>query len=330
MKPHNPPELHIRRFRAMGTEVELQLWNTDKQRADNALSLAERFFRQSEARLSRFRPHSELSRLNQAAGEPFHASQTLYDLVQSALAWRETTGGIFDPTLLHNLIAWGYDRTFTDITAAQADGHAPAVPPARARPPVAPAVQLGDQRQITLPAGVGLDLGGIAKGWTIQQAAYRLHRWGPCLIDAGGDIACLGKPPAGPWLVPVEDPLEPELDIAVLSLTDQAVATSSRAYRRWMQGDSPAHHLLDPRTGAPAETTVLSATVAGERLPDVEIHAKTALILGEEAGLAYLNQLSDVYGILVTEDGRHLLSNTFEEHAYVSSGNYADRFRRPI
>lgn len=334
MKQPEAPGPHIRQFHAMGTEVELRLWNPSEQKAGNALRTAERFFHQTEARLSRFRSHSELSQLNQAGGRPFRASQVLFDLVQSALAWREVTHGIFDPTLLNTLVAWGYDRTFVDVLASQSDENGTRATDASLFPTDTPfsaadAIQLGDDRQITLGAGVRLDLGGIAKGWIIQQAAYRLGMWGPCLVDAGGDIACIGEPPNGPWLVTVADPLTPERDIAVLRLTNQAVATSSWVYRRWVHAGKPAHHLIDPRTGAPADTTILSATVVGKCLPDVEIHAKTALILGEKAGLEYLNQLPSIYAILVTVDDRQLLSHTFEEQAYVSSGNYTDRFRTP-
>ncbi len=339
MKQPEGPGPHTRQFRAMGTEVALTLWHPHAQQADSALRTAERFFHETEARLSRFRAHSELTQLNQSAGRPFRASQMLFDLVRSALAWRESTGGIFDPTVLGSLVAWGYDRNFADVLASQFEDEAGMAAdagngaPALTGAPLtaAGAIHLDEAAsRITLPPEVGLDLGGIAKGWAIQQAAYRLALWGPCLVDAGGDIACLGEPPTGPWLVTVADPSAPERDLAVLNLKSQAVATSSRAYRHWMHGGEPAHHLIDPRTGAPASTNILSATVVGKALPDVEIHAKTALILGEEDGLAYLNRLPGIYGLLVTEDGRQVPSATFEEQAYVSSGNYADRFRIPV
>ncbi len=236
--------------------------------------------------------------------------------------------------MLNALIAHGYDRPFAQMLAehaARAEAEAAPVAIGTVATGIsqscAATVHLDDHRQIILPDGVGLDLGGIAKGWTIQQAAYRLSVWGPCLVDAGGDIACMGEPPTGPWMVGVADPLAPDLDIAFLTVTNQAVATSSRAYRRWDNQGKAAHHLIDPRIGAPADTNILSATVVGRRLPDVEIYAKTALILGESEGLAYLNRLSDVSAILVTDDGRQLMSDSFEESAYVSSGNYADRFR---
>ena len=257
-----------RHFRAMGTDVALWVWNNNEQRAQGALLAVERFFAQTEARLSRFRPDSELSRLNRSAGRPFAASRLLFDLVENALTWRRQTGGIFDPAILNALVAHGYDRPFDAIRAGQptpANG-ATAMnsreSPASHRGGVdADGIALGPGRQITLPAGLGLDLGGIAKGWTIQQAAHRLGVWGPCLVDAGGDIACVGVPPTGPWVVTVADPQVADLDIAVLSLKNEAVATSSRVYRQWLHQGRPAHHLIDPRTGAPADTNILSVTV---------------------------------------------------------------------
>jgi thiamine biosynthesis lipoprotein len=181
-------------------------------------------------------------------------------------------------------------------------------------------------------AGMLLDLGGIAKGWTIQQAAQRLGMWGACLVDAGGDIACVGTPPGEPWVVTVADPQDEAEDIAVLGLRNAAIATSSRVFRSWRHAGRPAHHLIDPRSGAPAATNIVSVTVITARLPDAEIYAKTALILGEEQGLVYLNQIASaagVAGLVVTDDGRQLTSGDFEKKAYVSSSSSIERFRIP-
>jgi len=329
-----------RRFRAMGTDVVLWLWHSDRQRAQRALAYVQRFFLQTEARLSRFRPHSELSRLNRGAGRPFRASSMLFTLVKSALDWRVRTGGIFDPTVLHALLAWGYDRSFdimqTQPAHSEEDTDAlrrPGQPLwAAPRPAAATAgeIVLGPRGQIQLPAGLGLDLGGIAKGWTIQQAARRLGALGPALVDGGGDIACVGAPPDGPWMVSVADPQTLEQDVAFLPLSNQAIATSSQARRRWLHKGQPAHHLIDPRTGAPARTNILSATVLASRLPDAEIYAKTALILGEEEGLAYLRTLPSLSWLLISADGRQQFNDSFEKQAYApASNNFADRFQVP-
>jgi thiamine biosynthesis lipoprotein len=172
-----------------------------------------------------------------------------------------------------------------------------------------------------------LDLGGIAKGWTVQQAGQKLGQLGPALVDAGGDIACIGLPPTGStWLVSIDNPLQPNTDLATLTLNNDVVATSSLARRRWQYQGQPVHHLIDPRTGAPAITDLLSVTVIGPRLPDAEIHAKVALILGAEKGLAYLATQPDVSALLVATDDKQLIYGNFEEKAYVYSHNFTDTF----
>lgn len=313
-----------RHFRAMGTGVQMWLWNVNEQRAEQALAGAERLFARTEAALSRFRPDSELCRLNRAAGQPFAASPLLYELVACALQWRDQTGGIFDPAVLNSLLAHGYDRTFSAIAADQV---APAEDRTRAQPVDSSGIRLLPGSQILLPAGEGLDLGGIAKGWAVQQAVHRLRMWGPCLVDAGGDIACSDAPPGGPWVVTAADPTDGERNQAVFSLANEAVATSSRVTRQWQHAGRAAHHLIDPRTGAPAQTDLLSVTVLAPRLPDAEIHAKCVLILGEAQGLAYLNKHPQLAALLSTEDGRHLTSGRMEEKAYVSSQPFINRFQ---
>ena len=311
-----------RQFRAMGTDVGLWLWHADEALASQALTQAEQFFVRTEAHLSRFKADSELSRLNRAAGRPYQVSPLLFDLVELAMVWRDRTSGIFDPTVLRALIAHGYDRSFEQV--ARRDGQAGPAPVSR---PAGGRVRLNPaERRVWLPTGVGLDLGGIAKGWTVQQAVHRLGRLGPALVDAGGDIACVGVPPTGSrWLVGIADPHRPEADLAALTLADEAVATSSLT-RRWQIHGQPAHHLIDPRTGAPAVTDLASVTVIAPRLPDAEIYAKVALILGSVEGLAYLDKQPGVAALLVTATGDQLSCGPLEDKAYVYSPAFAKKF----
>jgi len=147
------------------------------------------------------------------------------------------------------------------------------------------------------------------------------------LVDAGGDIVCTNLPPtASPWLVGIENPLQPDTDLATLTLNNEAVATSSLIRRRWQHQGHMVHHLIDPRTGAPANTDLLSVTVIGPRLPAAEIHAKVALILGAEKGRAYLATQPDVAALLVATDGRQFTCGTFKEKSYVYSDHFADTF----
>lgn len=311
-------------FRAMGTEVTLRLWPARESLAGHALTQAEHFFIETEKCLSRFKGDSELSRLNRSAGQAFPASPLLFELVELALTWREYTGGIFDPTVLPALLAHGYDRSFEELVGKTDEvGYMPS-----RKQPAQGIVRLNwAQQTIWLYPGVGLDLGGIAKGWAVQQAAEQLGQFGPALVDAGGDIACVGTPPGGSsWLVGVAHPHQPEANLASLTLVNEAVATSSVVKRQWQRQGQPAHHLIDPRTGAPALTDLSSVTVIAPRLPDAEIHAKAALILGVSEGLNYLEQQPDLSALLVTATGDLLSCGSLENKAYVYSHDFSEKF----
>jgi thiamine biosynthesis lipoprotein len=174
---------------------------------------------------------------------------------------------------------------------------------------------------VRLPPSERLDLGGVAKGWVALQTVRRLQAFGPTLVDAGGDIALSPRPAAQPWTIGVADPLTgaPHPDL-LLQLTEGGVATSGRDYRRWRAGDEPDtwhHHILDPRTGRPAETDVLTATViapgsAGSAVA-AEVAAKTALILGSRGGLEWLEGRAPLAGVLMLEDGRVLCSSRMDD-----------------
>jgi thiamine biosynthesis lipoprotein len=158
-----------------------------------------------------------------------------------------------------------------------------------------------------------LDFGGIAKGWAAHQTARRLGMYGPALVDAGGDIAVSSLQADGqPWRIGVADPFEPDHSLAVLGLGRCGVATSGRDFRRWHQDGRPSHHIIDPRTGQPAETDVLTATVIAPDVLQAEAAAKKALILGSQDGLAWLEAHPGLTGLLVLEDGRQRQTRSFD------------------
>ncbi|MGA9532462.1 MAG: FAD:protein FMN transferase, partial [Anaerolineales bacterium] len=164
------------------------------------------------------------------------------------------------------------------------------------------------RRAARVPAGIRFDLGGVAKGWAAERAVERLADLGPALVDAGGDIAVRGpRTDHGPWVVAVADPLDPDADpVAFVRLETGFVATSGQDYRRWRTERGWAHHILDPRTGKPADTNVMSATAVAPSYLQAEAAAKGALILGEESGLAWLREQDELEGLLILTDGRKL------------------------
>jgi len=294
------------RFRAMNTAVHVRAWAAP--RADAARRV-EDSFRYFEALLSRFRPASELSLLNEDEGPVFAASADLYAAVEAALWAAQQTDGIYDPTILPCLERAGYDRTFPALPSPRPLGHEePAATEAEEPLPRGAdyrAVRLEPfARLIARPPGVRLDLGGMGKGWTVDRVVDDLRADGHFLINAGGDLYAYGAPPGERgWRVHLADPRQPARRVATLSLWHHALATSTVARRRWLQDGRVRHHLIDPRTGRPAAGDVVSASVVAGRAFPAEVFAKTALILGTAAGLAFLEARPDVEGLLITAAG---------------------------
>ncbi len=267
-----------RAFRAMGSEIELLLDADPGEQAERALDRGEADFERLEQVMSRFRNDSELSRLNRA-GRISSASPDFVRVVALALAGREATGGRFDPTVHDALVAAGYDRTFAQV---------PADSPLRGPTAAGCGGDVTvDGLTIELGHGVRLDLGGIGKGYAVDRVAEVLALAGPCLVNAGGDLAVRG----GAWPVGVTDDL-------TLELTRGAIATSGRDRRTWRRAGAEAHHLIDPSTGRPAVGELLRVTVVAGCAVDAEVLAKAA----------FLGAAVDVPRVLVTADGRTVLA----------------------
>ncbi len=278
-------------FRAMGTDVAL-IASADEpaQAFERAARETEAIFAREELRCSRFRGDSELTLVNARAGRPTRLSEGLAEIVGHALEAARDTRGRFDPTVLDAVLAVGYDRDFDEVLAGARSALRPPRPCGRWRE-----VRL-EGTELRLPEGVGLDLGGVAKGWTVDLAAEAAAasglRW--AVVNAGGDLRIAGEPPTPGIEVGVEDPESPQDEVLRLVLTEGALATSSITRRAWGNG---LHHLIDPSTGAPADTGVLQATVWAPTCAEAEVRAKDALLDGEAA-------LDRTSGVLVTADGR--------------------------
>jgi thiamine biosynthesis lipoprotein len=246
--------------------------------AEIALRHGQELIHQLEHRLSRFRPESELCRLNASAGSgPQVVSAWLFEVVEAALALSTFSEGLIDPTVLPCLVQAGFG------------------PGARKGRVSHRLVSLDRTRQtIELEAGVGLDLGGVAKGWAADLLAIRLEAYGSCLVDLGGDLRARGP---RSWTIGVEHPFLPSQDLAEIELCEAGVATSSVLKRR--RGAN--HHLIDPRTGLPARTDLVAATVVAPSATIAEGAAKVALLLGEREGRSFLVR-AGLWGLLVKSD----------------------------
>ncbi len=289
-------------FRSMGCDIEMWVAAHDGIAAVGALEQATAFILAADQLMSRFRPDSELARLNARAGQRTSVSSQLYEVIVAALAAARDSDGLCDPTLLNSLVAAGYDRTFADVQRAQHQSSELAVPyPGRWREvSIEPATS-----SITIPEGVGLDLGGIGKAWAAQKASETLSLVGPCVVNAGGDIAVSGElHPGEGWPVAIRDPHHPERHLMTFEIKGGGIATSGTDGRRWMRAGFPQHHIIDPRSGFVADTDVLTATVISRDILTSERLALAAVVLGSVEGFAYLTRHRGSAGVIVTRDAR--------------------------
>ena len=279
----------------MGTTISLLLPENQMERGKQ---FVQTLFADWEQTLSRFLPDSELSQLNQQTGVPVPVSELLYRVLATALTAAQATEGVYDPALLDQLVRLGYDRTFERLpTVSQFDPIIPGEPGGRWRGIKVDPIH----RSVTLPAGIKLDFGGIAKGMAVDAALEKLRQSGiqTALVNAGGDLAVLGLPAsAQQWQIAVPG-RERHWS---MPLRHGAVATSGIARRHWWQGQQFRHHLLDPRTGLPAQSDLWSVTVVADRCEQAEVAAKVAFILGSRAGADFLRKYR-MGGLLVHQDG---------------------------
>lgn len=316
--------LHEHHFRAMNTSVGFWVWSADPERASAiraGMRWAEDLFAGVDAELSRFRSTSSLSRLNRAAGHgPQVISPLLCTVLVAALDAARESGGIYDPTVLHSLERAGYDRSFEAIEAT-GDTEETAFRPVSTFGAWERIRMNHGARSVDLPGDLALDLGGIAKGWTVDHVALALASLGPVLVDAGGDLRVMGTVHDEPWPIGVQDCFTPDRDRAVVRLRCGALATSSIGGRRWQRGNRMLHHLIDSRTGTSAATDLYAVTVHAPDAITADVAAKVALVLGSAAGAAYL-LTRDLSALLTTTDGREVTVGDFPHHKVVSHASF--------
>ncbi len=274
--PHAPyPNFREARFRAMGTDWCI-IVEADE-RANDVLHAARQLVEQIEQSLSRFRPDSDLSRLNRR-GNLVDFGHLQRCSMRAVEAWRSTSG-LFNPCLGLHAIANGYDRTFEEINVSEVVAGAQPSPPAMSAgvEPLRVSWLSGD---IELAPDAQLDLGGIGKGYAAEQVADMCALHGACLVNAGGDIAVRGVGPAdGSW--PIEIPTSG--DRVVIHLERGGVATSGVDRRRWLSTDGQTRaHVIDPRTGRSSETDIVRVTVVAESATVAESWATALLVLGSQ------------------------------------------------
>jgi thiamine biosynthesis lipoprotein len=258
--------------KALGTVVKLVVVTSDASAGDEALLQAVEDLEETERSLSRFRPESELGVLNREG--TILAGPRLLTAIMASIRAYEWSDGLLDPRVIDALEGFGYRTSLPEGDVGA----------------VAPAGPLGaadmwawvdeTEGRITFPPNVRLDLAGVGKALGIGWAASRLAGHAGLLVDVGGDVVTLGYDERNePWWVAVGH----EGIVSEFAGSALAVATSTTKLRSWRAGSREAHHIIDPRTGAPSEGNLLYATVAAPSILEADLAAKLLIIEGSRA-----------------------------------------------
>jgi thiamine biosynthesis lipoprotein len=275
-------------FPALGTTAAVAVVEADALPA--ARRILEDELRRIDEACSRFRDDSELTRLNRAAGTSFATTPLLLQALAVALYAAACTNGDVDPTVGRSLGALGWDADFSVVIARR--GQAP-------RMRIVPAagwqrVRLDRARQtVRIPPGVEIDLGATAKALAADRSARRVHAETgvSALVNLGGDIALAGPALEGGWPILVTDDHRSDMGAEgqAIALASGGLATSSTTVRRWRAGEADVHHIVDPRTGAPADEAWRTVSVAARTCVEANT-ASTAAIVRGEAAVAWLER----------------------------------------
>ena len=292
----------------MGTRITVELWADDNDKAEKAIDALLDEMRHIDDSMSTYKPTSEVSQVNaKAADGPMRISKELFDLLTTAKEYSVITDGAFDIT--YASVGYLYDfRKHVHPNEAQIDKALPAVNFRHVLlDPKNQTVQFSQK-------GVRIDLGGIAKGYSVDRGIDVLKSFGftRAYVSAGGDSRIIGDRFGKPWMVGIRDPRKGEGEVITrIPLVDAAISTSGD-YERFFEEDGVRyHHIIDPHTGHSA-SKVRSATVIGPYATRTDGLSKTAFVLGPEKAMEIYNRIEDIDAIIVKLDGTVIYSKGLE------------------
>ncbi len=281
----------------MGTRCAVELWSEDKAAGEAAIDAVFADMRRIDAAMSTYKPDSEVSRVNAAAGKgPVAISAELFSLIETAQQYSQLSNGVFDIT--YASVGYLYDyRAHIHPDAAAIDKALPNI----------------DYRQLKLDAvkhtiafgkpGMRIDLGGIGKGYAVDRGIDILKARGiaHAMVNAGGDTRVMGDRLGKPWVIGIRHPDRKDEVVLRIPLVDAAFSTSGDYERYFDEGGVRYDHIIDPKTGR-SPHGVRSATVIASTATRTDGLTKSVFILGPQEGIAFIDRLEDADAIVI--DGR--------------------------
>ena len=302
------PTLHLLRWKALGTECFIQFVCDGEAAAQAFARAATSWVEAFEARYSRFRPDSLVSRINAAAGRDWvqvdAEMETFLDLSGSLY---ELSRGLLDVTALPLMRLWDYKAAVPRVPSA-------AEISAALRLVGWPRVERQPGRVRLPEAGMALDFGGWGKEYAVDVVAEiaREHRITCALVDFGHDLRALGAAPGKPgWHIGLEDPAKPDTCWGSLAITNRGVASSGDYRRGFTHHRVRYGHIVDPRTGRPVTHRTRQVTVIAPTCVQAGVLSTTAFILPPAEGIRLIQDSIGAEGCIVTDDSRHQTRSFF-------------------
>tara|TARA_R110002126_G_scaffold33382_15_gene104474 strand:- start:2491 stop:3618 length:1128 start_codon:yes stop_codon:yes gene_type:complete len=291
-------------FQTMGTQAYVELWAEDDKLGKDLLLAVQNEFERINQQMSPYLASSELSLLNrEAANRPVTISRELYQLLQQAEQLAVLSNGAFDISFAS--VGFSYDyRQHIKPSTEQLDSQRPLINYRHIK-------LLPDNQVQFAKAGVKIDLGGIAKGYAVEQAIGLLAKAGVkhALVTAGGDTRLLGDKRGRPWMVAIKHPRKDDDIVAQLPLADSAISTSGDYERFFIEDGVRYHHILDPKSGQ-SPSGLMSVTVLGPDATRTDSMSTTLFVMGLERGMAFIEQQAEFEAIFISS----------EHQLYFSSG----------
>ena len=286
------PSVATRELFAMDTVMHLSVYGEEQ----DLLTQAQDTIVRLENLLSVTKETSDIARINQGEGEWVTVSEETANLLVAAKEYAQTTNGKFDPTVYPAVTAWGFTAEQTRV---------PATPQLQEFIPLIDYQKIEiEGNRVRLPKGMGIDLGGIAKGYAADEVK-KLYRsaGGSGVISLGGNVLTVGQKPDGkPFTVAIQDPFTGNGQLAVLSVSGGTAAVTSGSYQRYFTQDGVTyHHIVDPVTAAPAQSDLVSVTVVTTSAAKADAYATALFVMGQQEALAQISSLG-VEAVLVTAD----------------------------
>lgn len=285
----------------MGTLVEMQIFGASREKAQAAAANAFAAIQRGDDLMSSYKETSEISIINREAHRhPVRVSNETFFVIQRALEFSRLSDGAFDVTVGPLVRLWGFFRKEGYRVPSDAE-----IGAARARCGWEKVILDAQNKTVRLEReGMEIDLGGIAKGYAVDQALEALRREGVkrAKVDAGGQIGFLGFPRTGKkWEVGIENPRHPGQISKWIEVGEEAVATSAATQNYFELNGKRYGHILDPRTGRPAQSKVLSVTIVAPRGIDADSLSTALFVLGPGKGMPLAKKLG-ARAIYILED----------------------------